>query len=96
MNFTGHYRANKILAFIPSEGPISEWKGYILRITVLAVGFGICVLLLRRKGSFGSWRNLRRSQIKKSNQNRSVQTDFDDSIANLSTEIKDLKRYNNS
>lgn len=87
MNFTGQYKANiQLLTFIPSDG--SEWKGYVLRITVLAIGFGICVLLLRRKGSFGRWRNLRR------NQDRSVQTDFDDS--SLTTEIKDLKRYNNS
>ncbi|CAL1684983.1 unnamed protein product [Lasius platythorax] len=86
MNFTGQYKA-RTLAFImpPSDGPTSGWKGYALRITVLAVGFGICVLLFRRKGSFGRrWRNLRR------NQNRRTRTELDDSSANSSTEIKEL------
>ncbi|XP_011874058.1 PREDICTED: uncharacterized protein LOC105565450 isoform X2 [Vollenhovia emeryi] len=70
MNFTEQCRA-RILAFLmppsegpsevpsegPSEGPISGWKG-ALRITVLAVtvGFGIYVLLFKKKdSSSGRW-----------------------------------------
>lgn len=63
MNFTEQYRA-KTLAFImpPNEGPISGWKGYALRITVLAVGFGIYVLLFKKKdSSSGRW-SLRRTR----------------------------------
>ncbi|XP_050466031.1 uncharacterized protein LOC126859109 [Cataglyphis hispanica] len=81
MNFTGQYKA-RTLAFImpPSEGPTSGWKGYALRTTVLAVGFGICVLLFRKKGSFcGRWRNVE------------IQTELDDSSANSSTKKKELK-----
>lgn len=63
MNFTEQYRA-RTLAFImpPSEGPIAGWKGYALRVTVLAVGFGIYFLLFKKKdSSSGRW-SLRRTQ----------------------------------
>lgn len=63
MNFTEQYRA-RTLAFImpPSEGPFSGWKGYALRVTVLAVGFGIYALLFKKKdSSSGRW-SLRRTQ----------------------------------
>ncbi|XP_067211671.1 uncharacterized protein [Linepithema humile] len=63
MNFTEQYRP-RTLAFImpPSEGPISGWKGYALRVTVLAVGYGIYVLLFRKKDSSGGRWSLRRNQ----------------------------------
>lgn len=63
MNLTEQYRA-KTFAFIapPSEGPVAGWKGYALRVTVLAVGFGIYVLLFRRKTPFSGRWNWRRSR----------------------------------
>ncbi|XP_029676765.1 uncharacterized protein LOC115243711 [Formica exsecta] len=82
MNFTGQYKVRTAFIMPPNEGPTSGWRGNALRITVLAVGFGICVLLFRRKGSFGGrWRNVQ------------IQTDneLDDSSANSSTKIKELK-----
>ncbi|XP_011701263.1 PREDICTED: E3 ubiquitin-protein ligase RNF170-like isoform X2 [Wasmannia auropunctata] len=63
MNFTEQYRA-RTLAFImpPNESAISGWKGHALRITVFAVGFGIYVLLFKRKdSSSGRW-SLRRAR----------------------------------
>ncbi|XP_029171781.1 peroxisome biogenesis factor 10-like [Nylanderia fulva] len=87
MNFTGQYKA-RTLAFImpPNEGPTSGWKGYALRITAFAVGFGICVLLFRGNSSFGRrWRSFRR--------NRRTPTVSNVSSADLSTtEMKDDDR----
>lgn len=63
MNFTEQYRA-RTLAFImpPSEGPLSGWKGYALRVTVLAVGFGIYVLLFKKNNSSSGRWSLRRTR----------------------------------
>ncbi|XP_032690763.1 uncharacterized protein LOC116853696 [Odontomachus brunneus] len=57
MNLTEQYRA-KAFAFVApsSEGPVAGWKGYAFRITLLALGFGIYVLLFRKKNpSGGRW-----------------------------------------
>jgi len=82
MNFTEQYRARTLAFIMPSsEGPISGWKGYALRVTVLAVGFGIYVLFKKKDSSSGRW-NLRRTQ------KTSIEPDN-----NSNTEIKELK-YN--
>lgn len=62
MNLTEQYRP-RTLSFImpPSEGPISGWRGYALRVSVLAVGYGIYVLLFRKKDSSGGRWSLRRT-----------------------------------
>lgn len=62
MNFTEQYRARTLAFIMPSsEGPISGWKGYALRVTVLAVGFGIYILFKKKDSSNGRW-SLRRIQ----------------------------------
>ncbi|XP_020299677.1 E3 ubiquitin-protein ligase RNF170-like isoform X2 [Pseudomyrmex gracilis] len=50
MNFTEHYRARTLAFVVPSsEGSASGWKGYAIRATALAVGFGLYILLVKRK-----------------------------------------------
>lgn len=57
----------RTLTFIvpPSEGPISGWKGYALRITALAVGFGIYILFKKKDLSSGRWslRRIRKTTV---------------------------------
>ncbi|XP_011337078.1 uncharacterized protein LOC105279182 [Ooceraea biroi] len=69
----------------PSVAPVSGWKGYALRITVLAIGvFGIYyALLCRRKGSSGGKWNLQK--------NRKTAVESESRDAN--TEIKEIKYH---
>ncbi|XP_036139040.1 uncharacterized protein LOC114255505 [Monomorium pharaonis] len=79
MNVT-EYRM-RTLAFImpPSEGPISGWKGCALRVTVLAVGFGIYILLFKKKNLSSGRLSLQRTP--------KIPIEPDD---NLNTELKEL------
>ncbi|XP_011635673.1 uncharacterized protein LOC105426237 isoform X2 [Pogonomyrmex barbatus] len=90
MNFTEQYR-QKILAFImpPVEGPISGWKGYALRITVLAVGVGIYVLLFKRNNSSSrrwGFRGTQETQAKP-NDNSSIEIINDDKFKDTYGEV---------
>lgn len=72
----------RTFAFImpPSKDPISGWKRYALQIMVLAVGFGIYVLLFKKKDlSSGRW-SLQRT--------RKIPIESDD---NSNIEIKKLR-----